>query len=79
MSDNNSMSNRSNALLCTVKTEVVQSKGGLSGKGLDLDPLDLLNGLSLACYQPSPEVFNSSIKVVGFPSSSSKHTRVSNQ
>ena len=22
----------------------------------DLEPLDLLNGLALACYQPSPEV-----------------------
>ena len=23
---------------------------------LDLDPSDLLNGLALGCYQPSPEV-----------------------
>ncbi len=23
----------------------------------DLEPLDLLNGLALGCYQPSPEVF----------------------
>ena len=23
---------------------------------LDLEPLDLLNGLALGCYQPSPEV-----------------------
>ncbi len=35
---------------------------GLAIKGLvvcnnwDLEPLDLLNGLALGCYQPSPEV-----------------------
>ena len=25
--------------------------------GWDLESLDLLNGLALGCYQPSPEVF----------------------
>ena len=37
---------------------------GLAIKGLvvcnswDLEPLDLLNGLALGCFKPSPEVIN---------------------
>ncbi len=50
--------NRRNSLPCTVRT----SSKGRATKGLvvcnnwDLEPLDLLNGLALGCYQPSPEV-----------------------
>ncbi len=31
-------------------------KGLIVCNNWDLEPLDLLNGLSLGCYQPSPEV-----------------------
>ncbi len=31
----------------------------------DLDPLDLLNGLALDCYQPSPEVLIVLLKKTG--------------
>ena len=31
-------------------------KGLVVRNSLDLEPLDLLNGLALGCYQPSPEV-----------------------
>ena len=31
-------------------------KGLVVYNSWDLEPLDLLNGLALACYQPSPEV-----------------------
>ena len=35
-------------------------KGAIKGlvvfNSWDLDPLDLVNGLALGCYQPSPEV-----------------------
>ncbi len=30
----------------------------------DLEPLDLPNGLALGCYQPSPEVLNSTAYIV---------------
>ena len=31
-------------------------KGLVVCKNWDLEPLDLLNGLALGCYQPGPEV-----------------------
>ena len=31
-------------------------KGLITCNGLDIELLDLLNGLALGCYQPSPEV-----------------------
>ena len=32
------------------------TKGLVVCNNWDLEPLDLLNGLALGCYQPSPEV-----------------------
>ncbi len=32
-------------------------KGLVVSNNWDLEPMDLLNGLALGCYQPSPEVF----------------------
>ncbi len=65
MRDINSMS-RGNALIKTGATQYNAQLGlpdkGRAIKGLvdcnswDLEPLDLLNGLALGCYQPSPEV-----------------------
>ncbi len=31
-------------------------KGLVVSNSLDLEPMDLLNGLALGCYQPSPEL-----------------------
>ena len=49
--------NRLNLLPCTdcwdFETKTVQSKGWLSAQ---LEHLDLLKGLALDCYQPTPEV-----------------------
>ncbi len=65
MRDINSMS-RGNALAQTGATHYHAQLGlpdkGRAIKGLvvcnswDLEPWDLLNGLALGCYQPSPEV-----------------------
>ncbi len=32
------------------------SKGLVVGNSLNLEPWELLNGMALGCYQPSPEV-----------------------
>ena len=39
----------------TIKGSVVLSRGDL------VEPFDLLNGLALGCYKPSPEVISKSI------------------
>ncbi len=67
MCDINSMGNaltpnRRNSVPCTQHAQLRLPDKGRAIKGLvvcnnwDLEPLDLLNGLALGCYQPSPEV-----------------------
>ncbi len=46
-----------------VKTKVVQSKCWLSALVEVLVPSDLLNGLALSCYQPSPQLLISLINI----------------
>ena len=55
--------NRRNSIPCTVRTS---DKGRVIKELIffnnwDLEPLDLLNGLSVGCYPPSPEVLIVSI------------------
>ena len=65
MRDINSMSmgnalvpNRRNSVPCTVR---IPEKGGaikwlVVCNNWDLEPLDLLDGLAIGCYQPSPGI-----------------------
>ncbi len=46
--------NRRNSVPCTDKGRAI--KGLIVCNNMDLEPLDLQNGLSLGFYQPSPEV-----------------------
>ena len=55
---NSLASNRRNSVPCIVRTSRQGSCNQRVGcLQYDLEPLDLLNGLAVGCYQPSPEVF----------------------
>ncbi len=49
-----------NSTMDTAQLELIDKDHAINGLVLcnywDLEPLDLLNGLALGCYQPSPEV-----------------------
>ncbi len=60
--------NRHNSVPCTVQLEIPDKDRAIKGlfvcNNWDLEPLDLLNGLALGCYQPSLEVLDCIIQLI---------------